>query len=90
MKRASNRYLTHVVVNDSRQLDFVPGTSYRYLQFREDYRRLSQDSISLICQDIEDPWQRGHHNPKQIVNLLMTLGIQGDVSITPSLEISDQ
>ena len=72
-QRASCRYLTHVVVNDNRQLDFVPGMSRRYLPLREDYLKLSQENIALIRQDFEDPWQRGHHNPIQIVDLLMTL-----------------
>ncbi len=80
-KRASSRYLTHIVVNDSRQLDFVPGMSKRYLPLNGSYRRFTLDNIGLICQDVEDPWQRGHHNPKQIVELLMKLGAHGDVPV---------
>ena len=85
-RRASNRYLTDVLINDSRQLDFVPGTSQRYFRLRTEYPGFSQDNISLVCQDFEDPWQRGRHNPKRIVELLMTLGKHGVVPIPVSLE----
>jgi CofD-related protein of GAK system len=83
-QRASNRYLTHVIVNDNRQLDFLPGMDQRYLPLGKPGVLFARDNISLICQDVEDPWQRGHHNPQQIVQLLETLAIQGDITFTPA------
>jgi len=71
--RAAHKYVTHILVNDSSLLGFLPSAGRCYLPPGKDLERFARDGISIISRDFQDPWRRGYHDPRRVVELVTAL-----------------
>jgi CofD-related protein of GAK system len=72
-RRAAHKYVTHILVNDSSRLGFLPSAGRRYLPPGKDLEHFTRDGISLISHDFADPWRRGYHDPRRVAELITAL-----------------
>lgn len=74
VKRVASKYITHILANNSSRFGLLPIAGKRYLPLGN-LERFSNEGITLIARDFEDPWHRGHHNSKYVAEIIIALGM---------------